>query len=146
LPAHITVYRVVPGAQPEPVQDSIGARDHLQFAYHNKVGKKRLAIFGVDEKENFYWYHPSITIDAGAGRVFLPPAPRIPLRGRSIRIYGIFSNEPLSVDSLERLVRTRKSTGDLLPIRRSVQNSIAFRVREGKEDSGQTGDMEGVLR
>lgn len=138
-PTRLEVYRVQPGDPAVRVQDEIGARDELAFAYENRAGKKRLLIFGVDERSNIYWYHPAwqdpaenpvaVIIERGEGIRELPEAIGHSIRGETLRIYGIFTDDPLPVGSIEALIRKTGKPVKKLPLEDVIQESILVKVR-----------------
>jgi hypothetical protein len=138
-PARLEVYRVRPGESPERVQEEINATDELAFAYENRAGKKRLMVFGVDEGGNIYWYHPAwqdpaqkpvaVAIEGGVGIRELPEAIGHSIRGESLRIYAVFTDDPLPVESIEALIRGVKERVKVLPLENVIQESILVKVR-----------------
>jgi hypothetical protein len=108
----IWIYRLANGAAPALVVDHVAPNDELAFAYANPAGKRYLAIFAADEHGHVYWYYPgwpagarppaAFHARAGAGPFELTEAVRHPLDGRRLDLYGVFSDEPLGVDALER--------------------------------------------
>lgn len=114
-PANLLIYRLHPGKAPALVVDEITGSDELAFAYENNSGKGRLLVFGVDEHENIYWYYPSwakesenpvaVPIQTNEGVHELPEAVTHSIKGNSLRIYAVFTDEPLSVrETEERLL------------------------------------------
>jgi len=75
-------------------------------------GKARLLVYGVDEHQHVYWYHPAwppsaappvpLVDAAGVGPHELPEAIRHPLDGRRLQIVALLFDRPLSVDEVER--------------------------------------------
>jgi hypothetical protein len=138
-PARLEIYRVRPGEPPARVEDEINAGDELAFAYENRAGKKRLMVFGVDEGGNIYWYHPSwqdpvenpvaVAIEGGAGIRELPEAIAHSIRGESLRIYAVFTDEPLPVDSIETLIKKAGKPVEILPLVNVIQESVLVKVR-----------------
>jgi hypothetical protein len=138
IPANLLVYRLQPGEAPAPVVDEIAGADELAFAYENNAGKKRLLIFGLDEHKNIYWYHPAwvkesdnpvaVPIQSGGGVHELPEAVTHPIKGKSLRIYAVFTDEPLSVREVEKRVRNRDLEMGTL-VEDSFQTSITLKVR-----------------
>jgi hypothetical protein len=138
-PARLEVYRVRPGKSPIRMEGDMNARDELAFAYENRIGRKRLLIFGADEHGNIYWYHPAwqdpaekpvaVIIEGGAGIRELPEAIGHSIRGETLRIYGVFTDEPLPVERIEALVQKIGKAMEKLPIENVIQESILVRVR-----------------
>jgi hypothetical protein len=135
----LLVYRFEPGGPPAPVAGEISAADELAFAYENTAGKKRLLVFGVDEQENIYWYHPAWTsdsdnpravpIESGRGVHELPEAVAHQIKGSSLRIYAVFTDEALSVRQAEERVRGRDLEKETLA-EDACQTSILVKVRQ----------------
>lgn len=138
-PARLEIYRVRPGESPVRVQDEISVGDELAFAYENRAGKKRLLVFGVDEGGNVYWYHPAwrdpaqnpvaVAIEGGAGIRELPEAIAHSIRGKSLRIYAVFTDDPLAVESIEALIKRAGKPAEVLPLENVIQESILVKVR-----------------
>lgn len=138
VPAMLLVYQVPTGGQPRLATDTIGADDELAFAYENRDGKQRLLVFGVDDQQRIYWYHPAwidaaanpqaVAIAAGPERRELPEAVAHHLEGRNLQLYGVFTDQPLTVQEVERMIRARERATDPLPIRDAVQHSRLFRI------------------
>lgn len=137
--ANLLVYRLQPGKPPALAVGEISRSDELAFAYENRTGKKRLLVFGVDENQNVYWYHPAWTresenpvavpIQSGDAVHELPEAVTHQIRGSSLRIYAIFTDEPLSVRQVEAMLRSREiSEGK--PVKDAFQTSIFLKVRQ----------------
>ena len=108
----VWIYRLAGAAAPELVVDHVAPDDELAFAYANPAAKRYLAIFAADEHGHVYWYYPgwpagarppaAFHARAGVGPFELTEAVRHPLDGRRLALYGVFSDEPLGVDALER--------------------------------------------
>jgi hypothetical protein len=108
----VWIYRLLDDAAPALVVDHVAPNDELAFAYANPAGKRYLAIFAADEHGHIYWYYPSwpagarppaaFHARAGTGPFELKEAVRHPLDGHHLELYGVFSDEPLGVDALER--------------------------------------------
>ena len=138
VPAMLLVYQVPAGEKPRLATDTIGANDELAFAYENRDGKQHLLVFGVDDRQRIYWYHPAwtdaatnpqaVAIAAGPERRELPEAVAHRLEGRSLQLYGIFTDQPLGVQDVERMFRARERATDPLPIRDAIQQSLMFRI------------------
>src|SRR5204863_161967 len=105
-------YRIGSDGTAARVVDRIDARDEMAFAYRNPRGARRLMVFGVDEHRNVYWYHPgwmdtaknpvAIPIEPGDQRHELPAAVRHRIEGRSLDVYAVFTNRPLTVREAEQ--------------------------------------------
>lgn len=112
----VVVYRAARVGKPSRAGDSIGARDELAFAYENASAKRYLMIFGVDEHRHVYWYHPgwanpaddptSIAIETTPGIHHLHEAIAHELDGKELEIHALFTDAPLSVKTVERLIAT----------------------------------------
>lgn len=135
---NLLVYRFQPGKAPTLVADEISQSDELAFAYENRTGKKRLLVFGMDEDKNIYWYHPAWTresdnpvavpIQSGGAIHELPEAVTHKIRGSSLRIYAIFTDEPIPVREVEKMVRSRERSEEKL-LEDAFQTSIFLKVR-----------------
>jgi hypothetical protein len=111
----VEIYRVAGNGSTKLSEGWMAAGDELAFAYRNPVGFARLMVFGVDDRGGIYWFHPAWTdpredpvavpIDAGAGPVELPEAIRHPLREGRLRLVALFTNEAISVRSVEEAWR-----------------------------------------
>ncbi len=109
----LTVWRSFEGGLVR-IDPSIRADDELAFSYLNRSGKKHLLVFGVDEHRHIYWYHPAwvrqqdnpsaIAIEAGNQPHVLAEAIRHPLDGRSLTLYGVFTDRALTVTEVESIV------------------------------------------
>ncbi|HEX4628098.1 MAG TPA: hypothetical protein VH137_04840, partial [Gemmatimonadales bacterium] len=62
--SRVFVYEVDRDGHPAPAADSVKSGDELAFAYENGAGKRRLAVFGVDEGGQVYWFFPAWTSEA----------------------------------------------------------------------------------
>lgn len=123
----LEIYRVPRNEKPAPAGSRIAADDELAFAYRNPMKYKHLLVFGVDEARNVYWFHPAwngqrdmpvaIPIAPGVGPHELGEAVRHDLRGRALRVVGLFTNTPVSVAEVEQ--RVQRGTLDLPNAERS---------------------------
>jgi hypothetical protein len=137
-PASLLVFRLIQGAQPEPASERIRAGDELAFAYRNQAGKKTLLVFGVDEHQNIYWYHPawqrpeenpvSVPIHSGDGVFELPEAVQHTLRGDSLKIYAVFDDRSWTVKEAEALVQRSPDRPDRLPFGDAILQTIQLEV------------------
>lgn len=137
--ASLLIYRVPRDSPPLLADDEIFAHDSLAFAYENESGKKRLLVFGVDEPGNVHWYHPAwadpaddpvaIPIKTGPGPHELHDAVSHALEGESLRVYGLFVDEAVSVRQVEELLRARDPGNSDPLIPSSVQLSRSLHVR-----------------
>jgi hypothetical protein len=111
----LVVYQITGDNQSTPAGGQILAGAELAFAYRNTHGTKHLMVLGVDEHGNIYWYHPSwtdprsnplaIPIQPGDDLKELPVAITHVLKGLQLRIYAIFTDEPLSVREVESMLK-----------------------------------------
>lgn len=112
--AEVFVYRAIDHGQPSRAGASLGPHDELAFAYENPSAKAYLMIFGVDEHRRIVWYYPawsseaddpiSIRAETAPGRHRLGEAIAHELGGQSLEIHALFSDNALSVRTVERLV------------------------------------------
>lgn len=96
------------------VRDVVSIDDALAFAYLNRsVDQLRyLMVFGVDDRGDIFWYFPpntivddnpaSVLITGGAQPIELPEQVAHDLKPGPLRIFGIFSALPLTVQTIER--------------------------------------------
>lgn len=134
--SRVFVYDVRPGAPPALAEGTVGRRDELAFAYENVAAKNRLMIFGVDEHRHVYWFYPAwtsaaedpvaIAIESDGRRHELPEAVRQDFDGKQLAIRALFLDAPVSVRSVEALVRQHPSGS--LPIPGAVETSTDFAV------------------
>ncbi len=135
--SRIFVYEIDPGGRPEPAGDSLKSGDELAFAYENGAGKRRLAIFGVDEHHRVYWFYPAWTreeddpvavpIAVDPGRHELPEAIRHTFDGTRLEIRSVFVDDALSVRQIEGLLE-RGGSGPLA-IPGAVETSMSLAVK-----------------
>ncbi len=97
----------------EPVRDVIAADDALAFSYLNRSDSqlRYLAVFAVDNQGEVFWYYPpnvdagnspgSVSVQSGAQPIELPEQVAHHLRIGLLRIFGVFSKDPLSVQFIE---------------------------------------------
>jgi hypothetical protein len=110
--SRLFIYRVRSGAAPTPVADRIAQSDELAFAYENGAGRRRLLVFAVDEHRHVYWYHPAwedaaadpvaVAISTAGGVHELPEAIGHAYDGNDLVLYALFTDEPLSVRTIEQ--------------------------------------------
>jgi hypothetical protein len=107
------VYRIAPGCAPQPVVNGlISDGEELAFAYLNRAGWSRLLVYAVDGAGRIYWYHPgwadaatapvAVPIEAGSGLHELPEAIAQPLPHGPVEIHAVFTDDAVSVQSIER--------------------------------------------
>jgi hypothetical protein len=112
--AELFVYRAIDHGQPTRAGGSLGPHDELAFAYENPSAKPYLMIFGADEQRRIVWYYPawsneaddpsSIHADTAPGRHRLADAVAHDLSGGTLEVHALFSDHPLTVKTVERLV------------------------------------------
>lgn len=126
------VYRIPPGGTPQPVVNGvIGNRDELAFAYLNRVGWHRLLVYAVDEAGRVYWYHPAWTdasadpvavrIQAGIERFELAEAIAQPVPRGRLDIHAVFTDDVVSVQTIERGARPGRAAELVVPIQVTEQ-------------------------
>ena len=113
----LNVFRLSGNAEPEPLGETLRVEDGLLFSYSN-LGPEpfsRLMIFAVDATGRIYWYYPAflderddpkgIAIEKGASRAPLHEVIAHPYREGALAIFGLFSDDPLTVSEVEAAVR-----------------------------------------
>lgn len=105
------VYRIRAGSPPERGPRRMRKDDELAFAYTNPSGFSHLLVFGVDSRNDVHWYHPAwsdadatpraISIAKGGELRELPEAVVQKLEGPTLRVFAVFTNEPLDVREVE---------------------------------------------
>lgn len=119
----LRVYRVRAGRAVEAVEGELRVEDELAFAYQNPRGRKWLLIYGVDEHQRVYWFHPSRSNPAeepaavqafgGAALHELPEAISHTFAGERLVVHGILADERLTVKQAEALMQGRDPTQPL---------------------------------
>lgn len=134
----VLVYKSAPLGKPTRAGEAIGAHDELAFAYENASAKRYLMIFGIDEHRHVFWYHPgwanpaddptSIAIETTPGVHHLHEAIAQDLDGRELEIHALFTDSPLSVKAVERIVAsdTPRQAATYAP--GATESSLRFRV------------------
>lgn len=140
---HLAVFRVSGAGNSTPVGDSIQATDELAFAYENPAGKARLLVFGVDDLGEVYWYYPAwrdptanpaaVPIVAGDTLTELEASIRHGIRGRQLRLFAVFTDQPRTVREIEALLPTDAVSRDRLPLPESHQESRLLRVEPAED-------------
>jgi hypothetical protein len=121
------VYRIAPGCAPQPVLNGLIVNgDELAFAYLNRAGWSRLLVYAVDRAGRIYWYHPgwadpatapvAVRIEPGPGRHELPEAIAQPLPHGPVEIHAVFTDDAVSVQSIERGTRPARAQELVIPI------------------------------
>jgi hypothetical protein len=113
----------------------------LKLAVSNRGGFRKLFLVGVDEERNIKWYAPrppqSESVDAPVGDVDVPVGSAVRLEVNhdpgSVRVYALFSDEPLMSAEVERAIASLPPIGPLpeaLPLARTdvLQRSILFDI------------------
>ena len=138
----------------QPVRDEISADSALAFAYTNldAAGYGFLMILGLDDRGRVFWYYPS----PGPGRdnpqslaiqrtkrAELPEEIRHQLSAGRLRIFAVFSKQPLAVAAVEKTaakdLRAAASLERLgrLSIPATGQQTLLLVVRARQGRSGQ---------
>ena len=138
--AGIRAFSVGAAGTPATLEDVHHESDSLVFTYTN-LGENPydfLMIFAVDGKGRVYWFHPaytrtgedpqSIGISKGAERIELREKVRHEYPEGKLWIYGLFTNEPMRVSSIEKLLETT-APGERIPLPGSAQHILATEVK-----------------
>lgn len=138
IPEALRVFRVRPGVAAEPVEGELRAGDELAFAYQNPNGRKWLLIYGVDEHQHVYWFHPSWSNpeeNPAAVRAFggvalheLPEAISHTFDGKQLVLHGVLADERLTVKQAEALLQGR-NLAQPLPLPGAEHTSFSVKVR-----------------
>lgn len=133
------VYRIPPGKPSVLADDEMYVNDELAFAYENAEGKKYLLVFGIDGHRNVYWYHPewrasmqdppAISVSKEQGIHELPEAIRHPLKGDTLRIVGVFTDQPLTVKRVEAWISETGGLREAMPLKDAIQVTRELKVR-----------------
>jgi hypothetical protein len=132
--SRVFVYRIPRGGRPAPVEGRIGKDDELAFAYENRSGRSRVAIFGVDEHGHVYWFHPAwsserddpvaVSIALDGARHELTEAVRHDLDGKRLEIHALFLDRAATVREIEAMV----GSGQRLGVDGAVDSVITLEV------------------
>ncbi len=109
----------------QALDDQLQSNDSLAFSYRNlSQCYHHLMVFAVDQEGQVFWYYPahsqqginpaSIAIDSEAKDVPLPDQVQHPLRPGSLRLFALFSAEPLRVNAVETAVAQDLLTAESL--------------------------------
>lgn len=119
-------YRTSGGA-PARVGSQVSRTDELSFAYVNLAAKKHLLIYAVDEHGAVYWYHPewkradedprAVAAESGTAVHELPEAVRHSFSGKKLVVWGVFTDEPLSVRQVETRLQKGAAFSDALVVK-----------------------------
>ena len=133
------IYRIPPGKPAIAADDAIDVEDELAFAYENAEGKKYLLVFGIDEHRNVYWYHPewrasmkdppAVAVSGQQGIQELQEAIRHPLKGDTLRVFGVFTDQLLTVKQVEDVIRESGGLREALPLKDAIQVIHELKVR-----------------
>ncbi|MDP9034591.1 MAG: hypothetical protein M3O50_07265 [Myxococcota bacterium] len=133
--SRVFVYDVRDGV-PAPVGASLKNGDELAFAYVNGAGKRRLAIFGIDEDRHVYWFFPAwteqstdptaIPIESDERRHELPEAIRHRFLGKHLEIHSVFVDQAITTRQIEALLED--DGGRALSIPHAVESSLSLEV------------------
>ncbi|MFC1609424.1 anti-sigma factor family protein [Myxococcota bacterium] len=132
------------------VEQTISAEDLLVFSVTNarESPYRYFMILGVQADGRVFWYHPafenpdtnpiSVAVGTNDDPVHLREEIGHDLRSGGLRLFGLFSQEPLGVLSVEEtVVDSFGSTGiedlERLPIERTGQQSLLLHVAESAE-------------
>lgn len=130
------------GASDTPVElgDICRKSDHLIFSYTN-LGENPydfMMVFAVDEQGEVYWFHPpytqegddpsSISISKSVERIELREKVRHDYPEGRLWIYGLFTNAPQKVSSIEKMLTTT-TRGKRIPIEGSAQHILVTEVK-----------------
>jgi hypothetical protein len=136
--SRVFVYDVRDGMAPALAESTVRTGDELAFSYENGGARRRLLVFGVDEHQHVYWFHPAwtsneddpvaIPIEQDAERHELPEAIRQHLDGGRLQIRSVFVDDPLSVRQIEALLR--QSPSGPLPIPGAIETSLVLVVTQ----------------
>ena len=109
----ISAYQLTPDGRPVYLGKTISASSGLLFSYANrsKTPYSHLMIFAVDAKGESHWYYPaylnentnptSIPITASETGVELREVIQHNLASGPLTLYGLFSNTPIDVKTIE---------------------------------------------
>jgi hypothetical protein len=137
----LQVFRASPTGY-EPVTDSIAPDDALAFTYLNHAPEPLhfLTVLAVDARGRLFWYYsPSVPIQQGSQPFELPEQVQHDLAPGALRIFALFSAEPLSRPLLEERVkaglREVRAPADLTRLGLSGvgQHSLRLEVRPARE-------------
>jgi hypothetical protein len=121
-----------------PVDGVVSADDALAFTYLNRASQplRHLAVVAIDARGEVFWYYPPDTPIRGATEpVELPEQVEHALRPGALRIFGLFSAQPLSRSDIEaRLKRALDAAGSVaalsrLDLREAGQHSLLLEVK-----------------
>lgn len=144
----ISVFRRI-GEEYQLVDSNFIAEDYLAFSYINGADStaRFLMIFAVDKNNNVFWYYPthddpkrvpcSVAIESTGEVVRLPDEIRHSFSAGPLRMWALFSPEPLCVDQIEALFQLRDNLKgaflrmERLPISNTIQQSLLFDVSTG---------------
>jgi hypothetical protein len=136
----IQAFSVGDSGTPAALRDVHKKSDYLVFSYTN-LGESPydfMMIFAVDERGRVYWFHPaytqagedpvSVKISRGAERVELREKVRHEYPEGRLWIYGLFTNEPMKVSSIEKMLKAAEP-GERIPLQGSAQHVLALEIK-----------------
>jgi hypothetical protein len=136
--SRLFIYRVPEGGAPTPIADRIARSDELAFAYENGAGRRHLLVFAVDEHRHVYWYHPAwdeaardpvaVAISTAAGVHELPEAIGHAYDGSELTVHALFTDEALSVRTVERWISTAEPGAPFPKIAADEQQQVRVKV------------------
>jgi hypothetical protein len=145
--SQLLVYELAPGEAPRPLtaEAQVRGESGLAFAYANIGRKRHLLVFAVDDERRVYWYHPTwsdaqqdpVAIDLAPDAEIheIPAAITHPLAGRELEIFGVFTDDALSVRQVEALIARAPLDGHgrlVLPLERAEVTRLELRLAGGR--------------
>jgi hypothetical protein len=110
----LLAYEVSDAGSARPLPQRIAPDSALAFAYANVDRKQRLLVFAIDEQRRVYWYHPAwtnaaedpvaMTLQADTALHEIPERIKHHLGPGRLQIFGVFTDDVLSVRAVERTV------------------------------------------
>jgi len=136
----IRAFRLQAPGAPVSLGDRLEKGEYLVFTYTN-LGEKPydyMMIFAVDEGGEVYWFHPAYTragedpaaieISRGVEAVELREKVRHDYPEGGLWIYGLFTNDPVRVSSIEPLVKGTPR-GQRIPLKGCAQHILVTEVK-----------------
>jgi hypothetical protein len=145
--SQLLVYELAPGQAPRPLaaQAQVRGESGLAFAYANIGRKRHLLVFAVDDERRVYWYHPTwsdeqqdpVAIDLASDAEIheIPAAITHPLAGRGLEVFGVFTDDALSVRQVEALIARAPTDGQgrlVLPLEGAEVTRLDLRLAGGR--------------
>jgi hypothetical protein len=135
----LDAFRLARGAPPARLGDMMRRDDELAFTYANPTGMKYLLVFAVDEERRVYWYYPawtraeddpqSVPIAAGGDPLELKEGISHGIGPGRMRLYGVFTDEPLHVRAIEARVASAPPLAPSLGIPGALEQSRLVEVQ-----------------